>query len=197
MGKPLLIATTGFSQEYCLRAIFRSLLDDRRVKTDKFFWLDSVAAAAGSFMRENLDLHVAVVLDTDSEDPQKIRELHDSACRQIKLEITWAPERWHVAVAVPNMTAWALIDDHIRAEYEKIRQDPATASTSEERAKIDQANYRALGLKIGEWTTEHPFDLEKLKQKSRQVRELCTFIDKALHFQPKPEPVLATAADWF
>ncbi len=87
MGKPLLIATTGFSQEHCLRAIFRSLIDDRRVKTDKFFTLDSVAVDAGSFMRENPDLHVAVVLDTNSEDPQKIRELYESACRQIKLEI--------------------------------------------------------------------------------------------------------------
>jgi hypothetical protein len=197
VGKLLLIATTGFSQEYCLRAIFRSLIDDRRVKTNKFFWLDSVAAAAGSFMRENVDLHVAVVLDTDSEDPQKIRELYESACRQIKLEIAWAPERWHVAVAVPNLMAWALIDDHVRQEYEKFRQDSATASTPEERIKIEQANYRALGEKIGEWTAEHPFDLEKLKQKSRQVRELCAFIDKALHYEPKPEPVLATAADWF
>ncbi len=137
MGKPLLIATTGFSQEYCVRAIFGSLIDDRRVKTDKFFTLDSVTNAAGSFMRRNLDLHVAVVLDTNSEDPQEIRELYESACRQIKLEIAWAPERWHVAVAVPDMMAWALLDDHVRQEYEKIRQDPATASTAstpEERA---------------------------------------------------------------
>ncbi len=100
-------------------------------------------------------------------------------------------------MAVPDLRAWAVIDDHVRQEYEKIRQEPATASTPEERAKIDQANYRALASKIGEWTAEHPFDLEKLKQKSRQVRELCAFIDKTLHFEPQPEPVLATAADWF
>jgi hypothetical protein len=197
MGMPLLIATTGFSQEYCLRAIFRSLIDDRNVKTDKYFTVGSVTNACGSFMRRNLDLHSAIVLDTDSDDPQKIKELYDSTCRRVELEISWAPERWHVAVAVPNMMAWALIDDHVRQEYEKIRQDTATASTPEERVKIEQANYRALGEKIGEWTAEHPFDLEKLKQKSRQVREFCVFIDKALHFEPKPEPVLATAADWF
>jgi hypothetical protein len=111
------------------------------------------------------------------------------------LHISSAGERWQVAVAVPDLRAWALIDDHIRQEYEKIRQDPATASTPEERAKIDQSNYRALATKIGDWTADHPFDLEKLKQNSRQVRELCTFIHKSLH--PEPEPVLATAADWF
>ncbi len=91
--------------------------------------------------------------------------------------------------------AWALIDDHIRQEYENVRQDPATAATPEDREKIERSNYRTLATKIGEWTADHPFDLEKLKQKSRQVRDLCTFIDKSLH--PEPEPVLATAADWF
>jgi hypothetical protein len=195
MGNPLLIATTGFSQEYCLREIFRSLIDDRRVKTDKFFSLDSVTNAVGSYMRRNLDLHVAVILDTDSEDPQKIRDLYESARHQIELEITWARERWHIAVAVPDLRAWAVIDDHVRQEYEQIRQDPAIAATPEERAKIDDANYRAMAAKIGEWTADHPFDLEKLKQESRQVRELCTFIHKSLN--PDPKPVLATTADWF
>jgi hypothetical protein len=195
MGQPLLIATTGFSQEFCLRAIFRSLIDDRRITTDKFFTLGSVTNAVGSFMRRNPDLHVAVVLDTDSEDPQKIRELYEEACHRIELEISWARERWHVALAVPDLRAWAVIDDHVRQEYEKVRQDPATAATPEERAKIDQPNYRALATKIGEWTADRPFDLEKLKQKSRQVRELCSFIHKSLH--PEPKPVMATAADWF
>ena len=106
-----------------------------------------------------------------------------------------AEERWHVALAVPDLKTWALIDDHIRQEYEKIRQDPATASTPEDRAKIERSNYYTLATKIGEWTADHPFDLEALKRKSRQVRELCTFIDKS--WNPKPKPVLATAADWF
>lgn len=197
MGRPLLIATTGFAQEYCLRAIFRSFIDDRRVKTDKFFYPGAVADYAASYLLKYPDLHVAVVLDTNSEDPQKIRELYESSRRRIKLDISWAPERWHVAVAVPDLRAWAVIDDHIREEYERIRQDPAIAATPEECARIDQADYLALGQKIGEWTADHPFDLEKLQRKSRQVRELCAFIDRTLHYEPQPEPVLATAADWF
>src|SRR6185437_11875023 len=110
-----------------------------------------------------------------------IRDRYEEACRRISHNISGARERWHVAVAVPDLRAWAVIDDHVRQEYEKIRQDPAPTATPEERAKTDQANYRALGAKIGEWTADHPFDLEKLEQKSRQVRELCAFIHRTLH----------------
>jgi hypothetical protein len=195
VGKPLLIATTGFSQEHCLRGIFRCLIDDRRIKTGKYFTLDSVTAATSSFLTTDPDLHVAIVIDSQSEDPQKIRELYEEGCRRVELYAAWARERWHIAVAIPDLRAWAVIDDHVAREYEQVRQDPATASTPEERATIEDANYRAMAAKIGEWTTHHPFDLEKLKAKSRQVRELCAFIHKSQH--PEPKPVLATAADWF
>lgn len=195
MGKPLILLTVGFYQDYYLRAIFRSLIDERRVKADRFFTDDSAIAAAWSFMLQNPDLHVAVILETDSEDPKKIREIYEAGCRRIERNISYEGDRWHVAVAVPDLRAWALIDEHVRQEYEKLRQDRAIASTPEERAKIDQSNYRALASKIGEWTADHPFDLETLEQKSRQVRELGTFIHKSLY--PEPKPVLATAADWF
>ena len=104
-------------------------------------------------------------------------------------------ERWHVALAIPTIQKWALIDDHIRQEYEKIHQDPSTASTPEERAKIERSNFYNLAMKIGDWVAVQPFDLEALKRKSRQVRELCTFIEKSLQPKPKPEPV--TAENWF
>jgi hypothetical protein len=104
-------------------------------------------------------------------------------------------ERWHVALAIPDLTAWALIDDHVRQEYEKIHQVPSPAATPEERAKIARTNYYNFAMKIRDWVAVQPFDLETLKQQSRQVRELCTFIEKSLHY--KPEPVPATAADWF
>lgn len=195
MVKPPLILTTGFSQEYCLAAIFRSLIDRRMIRLNKFFTIDSATAAAWSFLLRDPDLHVAVVLDTESEDPGRIREVYEEACRRIEGGLGYTSVRWHVAVAVPDLRAWSVIDDRVRQEYEKIRQDPATAPTPEGRAKVDQANYRALASRIGEWTADHPFDVEKLKQKSRQVRELCTFIHKAWH--PEPKPVLATAADWF
>lgn len=191
----LLLLTVGIPQESCLRAMFRSLIDDRQVKLDRFFTVDSVTAAAWSFLLRSADRHVAVVLETWSEDPGKIREIYESGCRRIERNISSSRNEWHVAVAVPNLTAWALVDDHVREEYQKIRQDPATAATPEELDRIEQANFRALASRIGEWTADRPFDLEALKQKSRQVRELCKFIDVSLH--PEPEPVLATAADWF
>jgi len=138
--------------------------------------------------------HIAVVLETGSDDPEKIRETHEAG-RWRLIRTSPSGERWHVALAVPSLKKWALLDDHIRQEYEKIHQDPATASTPEERAKIERSNYYTLARTIGEWVAAQPFDLETLKQKSRQVRELCTFIEKSLQYEPEPVPV--TAADWF
>jgi hypothetical protein len=193
---PLPILTAGICQEHhLLAAIFKGLIDDGNVTIDNYFLDDSALASAWTFLLVNPDPHIAVVLETWSEDPEKIRELYESSCRRIELNVPSSSERWHIALAIPDLKAWALVDDHVREEYERIHQDPGNASTPEDRAKIERSNLRTLASRIGEWTADHPFDLEKLKQESRQVRELCTFIQKSLH--PEPKPVLATAADWF
>jgi hypothetical protein len=193
--KPPLILAVGFYQEFYLRAIFRSLIEAQKIKVNKHFSEDAVAAAAWTVLLRYPDAYVAVVLETCSQDPEKIREVYEDCCRRIRSNISYEEERWHVAVAVPDLKTWALTDDFVRQEYEKIHQDPATASTPEDREKIEVTNYNTLGSKLLEWTVDHPFDLEGLKRQSRQVRELCTFIDES--WNPKPKPVLATAADWF
>ncbi|MGP0068610.1 MAG: hypothetical protein ACLQGP_34045 [Isosphaeraceae bacterium] len=149
---------------------------------------------AETFLRRHPDRHIAVVLETWSEDGEKIRQTYESGCHRIRRSVP-SRERWHIALAIPTFQKWALIDDHIRQEYEKIRQDVSTASTPEELAKIERSNYDNLAMNIGDWVAVQPFDLEALKQKSRQVRELCTFIEKSL--QPKPEPEPVTAENWF
>ncbi len=193
--KPPLVLGVGFYSEFYLGAIFRSLIEGRKIVVDKGFTDDGVAARAWTVLLRRPDVHVAIVLETCSEDPEKIREVYEDCRRRIRGNITYAEERWHVAVAVPDLKTWALKDDNVRQEYEKIHQDPATASTPEDRAKIEVSNYNTLARNLVEWTVDHPFDLEGLKQQSRQVRELCAFIDAS--WNPKPKPVLATAADWF
>jgi hypothetical protein len=162
---------------------------------DKGFTDDGVAARAWALLLRRPDVHVAIVLETCSEDPERIREVYEDCRRRIRGNITYAEELWHVAVAVPDLKTWALKDDYVRQEYEKIHQDPATASTPEDRAKIEVSNYNTLARNMVEWTVDHPFDLEGLKGQSRQVRELCAFIDES--WNPKPKPALVTAADWF
>jgi hypothetical protein len=195
MLKPPLILGVGFYQEFYLRAIFRSLIDDQKIRVDKQFTDDGVTALAWTILLRQPDANVAIILETCSEDPEKIREVYDYGCRKIRNNISYEEERWHVAVAVPDLKTWALKDDYVRQEYEKIHRDPAAASTPEEREKIEVSNYNTLAKSLLEWTVDHPFDLEGLKRQSRQVRELCTFIDES--WNPKPKPILATAADWF
>jgi hypothetical protein len=195
MTKPVPLLAEGPLQEYFLQAIFRSLIDDQKITIYSYWTRDSALVTAESFLlRRPPERHIAVVLETGSEEPTKIRETHEIGRWRLERGSP-SGERWHVALAIPDLTAWALIDDHLRQEYEKIRQDPSTATTPEERAKIERSNYSTFAGKIRDWVAIQPFDLETLKRRSRQVRELCTFIDKSL--QPKPNPVPVTAADWF
>ncbi len=188
------ILTAGVSEEHCLlSAILKSLIDDDKIRVGNYFLEDSALSSAWTFLLLNPDRHIAVVLETWTEDPQKIRELHESSCLRIERNAPSSDGRWHMALAIPNLKAWALVDDHVRQEYEKIHHPPAADSTPEERAKIERSNLRMLALKIGEWTAKRPFDLAALKRESRQVRELCTFIEESL----QPRPVPATAKDWF
>ena len=65
-----------------------------------------------------------------------------------------------------------------------IREDPPGSEHSARLPRIErksnESNYYIMATKIGEWVEIQPFDLEALKQKSRQVRELCTFIEESL-----------------
>jgi hypothetical protein len=194
MAKPVLLFTVGFLQEKCLQAILRKLIDDQQIETDFHSTEDSAAITAGSVVARHPDRYAAVVLETGSEESEKIRETYETGCWRVA---SFYPSRdqWHVALAIPSVQKWALIDDHIRQEYEKIRQDPSMASTPEERTKIEQSNFYTLATKIGDWVAVQPFDLETLKQRSRQVRELCVFIEKSLQPKPKAEPL--TAENWF
>lgn len=194
MVPELPIFTIGFLQEKYLRAIFGSLIDGQRVGADSFASDDFALVTAESFLWRHPDRHIAIILETWSEDGEKIRETYEAGCHRIRRSVP-SRERWHVALAIPSFQKWALIDDHIRQEYEQIRQEPCTASTPEERKKIEQSNFYHLAMKIGDWVAEQPFDLESLKRQSRQVRELCTFIEKSLEPKPEPEPV--TAENWF
>jgi hypothetical protein len=195
MTKPVPLLAEGPLQEYFLQAIFRSLIDDQKIRLYSYWTRDSaLVTAEGFLLRRPTERHIAVVLETSSEEPAKIRETPEIGRWRLERSSP-SGERWHVALAIPDLTAWALIDDHVRQEYEKIRQDPSAATTPEERAKIERSNYSNFAMKIRDWVADQPFDLETLKQRSRQVRELCTFIDKSL--QPKPKPVPVTAADWF
>jgi hypothetical protein len=212
MNGPIPLLVEGRPQRQFVDAIFQELIQAGMIRTVSYHNRDSALGVAESFLLRNPDRFVAIVLETRATEPWKISEF-DLAVRRRVLKFIPNDNLWHIAMAVPDLKAWALIDDHIRHEYEKIHQDPATASTCEDRVRIELSkdpatastcedrvrielsNYTALASKLGEWVAAQAFDLDALKQKSRQVRELCAFIEKSLRHQPEPAPI--TTADWF
>jgi hypothetical protein len=193
LNVPLL--AEGHWQQRYLDAIFRDHITADKIKTYSYLGRDAALAVAEAFLIERPGRHVAIVLESNSKDRDVIREFYASTCR--RLSWTSPPgDRWHVALAIPRLDAWALVDDHIRQEYEsRIIQRVPDGASLEERERIERHNYLNLASKMGDLVASHPFDLDVLKQKSRQCRELCEFIESS--FQEDTVPVPATASDWF
>ena len=193
---PLPLLATGLSQQSYLEAIFQSFIKDGVLQVYSYHGQDAALAIAETFPYKRPDRHIAVVLETETDNPDRIRTIYEEA-RDRLFRTCPTGELWHVALAVPDLTEWALVDDRIRQEYERIRQDTATKVPPEQHEKTKLWNYVGLSARILSLVEAQPFDLDSLKQKSRQVRELCTFIEKTLLPKPKPKPVPVTAADWF
>jgi hypothetical protein len=193
---PLPLLATGLSQQSYLEAIFQSFIKDEVLKVYSYYGQDAALAIAETFPYKRPDRHIAIVLETESHDPDRIRTIYEEACSRLYRTCPTG-DLWHVALAIPDLKEWALVDDRIRQEYEKIRQDTATKVPQEQHEKIELWNYVGLSARILALGEAQPFDLDSLKQRSRQVRELCTFIEKSLLPKPKPKPVPVTAADWF
>jgi hypothetical protein len=189
---PLL--TVSLPQQRYLEAIFQPLIRAEKVKIDSRLYRDSTLAAAESFLLRYPDRHIAIVLETKSIELDDIMEFDASTRRRLS-RTNPSGDRWHLALAIPRLDAWALVDDHIREEVEQagIWQDPETATLQKDRQQIENANYLNLAERIGSFVQAHPFDLETLKHKSRQCRELCEFIERSL----MPATVPASASEWF
>ena len=188
----LALLVENFPQQRFAEAIFQDKIESKAIRVFKFFTLGTTLGAAESSLLSHPDRPVAVLLETQSQDVQIIRDLDETAKNRL-IRVSPARERWHVALAIPRLDAWALTDDHIRQEYDKIRQDPASATDEKGREAIERNNYLNLAARMSSFVQDRPFDLENLKRKSRQCRELCEFIERS--FEPVTVPT--TTADWF
>lgn len=190
---PVPLLAENLPQQLYLEAIFRSLTDLGKLEIRSGLGRDSALAMAESFMLVHPDRRVAIVLETNSRDPEAIRE-YDRAARR-RLSLTDASgESWHLALAVPRLDAWALTDDHVRRQFAKNRQrDPDSVKSKKSRDAIESGDYLDLAARIQSLVSSKPFDLENLKRKSRQCSELCEFIEHS--FEPASLP--ATVAEWF
>jgi hypothetical protein len=193
---PVPLLAENLPQQRYLEAIFRDLISGSRVKIRSGLGRDSALAGAESLILMYPDRHVAVVLEANSGDSEVIREFDRSSRHRLSLTDA-SGESWHLALAIPRLDAWALTDGQILHEFNRIRQDPASAKDERTREAIDRNNYLNLAARINEFTQARPFDLENLKRKSRQCRELCEFIERSFQPVTVPANVPATAAEWF
>src|SRR5206468_1078021 len=132
MSGPIPLLAEDRPQHQLVDAIFQELIQAGMVRTHSYSNQDSTLSVAESFLLRNPDRFVAIVLETRTAEPWEISEF-DLAVRRRVLKFVPMETHWQMALAIPNLKAWALIDDHVRHEYEKIHQDPATAGTCEER----------------------------------------------------------------
>ena len=164
------VVTVSLPQQRYLEAIFDEYVRAEKVKIESRLFRDSALAAAESFLLRYPDRHIAIVLETHSTDPDEIKEFDASTRRRVSLADP-SGDRWHLALAIPRLDAWALVDDHIRDAIQQagIWQDPETASLQIDRQKIENSNYLSLASKISSFVEAHPFNLEALKTQESPV----------------------------
>jgi hypothetical protein len=123
---------------------------------------------------------VAVLVNARTEDPDKVAETRDS---MLRLLAGCALEGWVAALAVPDLTVWALTDPRLRAALDA---HPPIAP-----------NYVARAYRIYELAQTQPFDATNLRQQNEEFRRLEEFInsDGSLNGKPRPEP--AMRIEWF
>ena len=194
MVKPVIVFTVGFLQEKYLRAIFRSLIDDQQIEMDSHSTEDSAAVTAGHSYRGIRIGTSAVVLETRSEEGDKIRETYETGCWRVGSfphPANNGTSHW------PSPASEMGLD---RRPYPAgVREDPpgpeygldsrGYGRRSNNRISTTWPRRSATG-----WRS-NPSTWKPLSEKAGQVRELCTFIEKSS--QPKPEPEPVTAENWF
>jgi hypothetical protein len=157
-----------------LEAILRPRLDGTTLEWDIGMTGSGVISGAQLSLWEHPDRFIAVVLNTKTEDPERIRgELRNPAIRLLTQAYV---DNWHLALAIPRLDAWAMCDPRIKEVLE--REKPAS--------------YSAISKRIEELTREQPFDATILRQRSSEYRGLEEF----LHRVATTPPVTASTP-WF
>src|SRR4051812_47402304 len=105
--------TVSLPQQRYLEAFFQGLVGAGKVKIDSRMFLDSTLAAVEAFLLRYPDRHIAIVLETNSIEADDIMALDASTRRRLS-RTDPSGDRWHLALAIPKLDAWALVDDHIR-----------------------------------------------------------------------------------
>jgi hypothetical protein len=149
-------------EEKIAEAIFRREVESGLVEVDSGLTTSGTIALAELSLLEHPDRPVALVLNTRTENQEKIAELHETVPRI--LSRTAPPDRWQVALAVPRLDAWAWVDPRLRAALEA--------------REVLNKDYSRLADELVKLTRKHPFDVEALAQASPDFRGLLDFIQR-------------------
>jgi hypothetical protein len=154
-----------------LRAIFPDQITSGLIHLSTPYASGALTWAQGSLLMHP-ERPVALVLCSETEDRRAIITMKDAAQRVLA---SGKPTGWHVAMAVPRLDAWVMVDPRIREAFEadELTRDPQ--------------NYYGRSLKIGELTKDKPFDVALLRQESAEFQGLEEFLERQLR-APKVKP---------
>src|SRR5262249_51242378 len=111
---------------------------------------------------------IALVLNTDTDDPERI-EREQKTIERILYRA--APRGWHVTLAIPKIDAWVKADPRIRQDFE--------ANLATRDSRYNQS------LQIEELVKEAPLDREAIRRAHPEFRALEEFIERS---SPIPQP---------
>ena len=120
----------------------------------------AISKAMGSLL-DHPERPVAVLLDAPSESSREIAEERATIKRLLARA---APEGWYVAIAVPRLDAWLMMDPRIKQDFEAYLQG--------------KASYHDRAMRIGELTRHQPFDASELYRTNEDFKGLVEFLQR-------------------
>lgn len=153
-----------------VEGILKQEIDEHHVHIDRGWDSSTVVSIAEFSLLEHPERPVAVIINTKTSEPAEIEDEFRGPVRRILSRA--APQGWHAAFAVPRLDEWAMADDRIRNEFERVE------------AQRGDNSYPDRAVRFAALVNQEPFDREALCQSCEEARELFKFIKQTFAATP-------------
>jgi hypothetical protein len=167
-----LLLETATDQRF-LEGLLGEQLKSEVIRVEQWNYLSTMIGVAQLSLLERPEWSIALVINTNSEDPIEIDEEYRGPVSRI-LAGTATRDYWYAAFAIPRLDAWAMVDPRIRQAFEQDERGHGPRS------------YHERSLRFAELVREEPFDSEALYRENAEFRGLVDFINR---HAPAAQPV--------